>query len=159
MANTIKALGNYGSHKKYENLYKGINSRLDEMQAAMLRVKLRYLDKEVEKRRAIANYYLQNIKNDNIILPTVRAEDNHVWHLFVIRTNKRDELQEYLQANDIQTLIHYPLPPHKQNAYAEWNNDSYPISEKIHNKVLSLPISGVQSLEDTVKIVQVINEF
>lgn len=159
LANAIKALGNYGSHKKYENLYKGVNSRLDEMQAAMLRVKLRYLDEEVNKRREIANYYLQNIKNENIVLLTLRKEDNHVWHLFVIRTNKRDELQKYLQANGIQTLIHYPIPPHKQNAYAEWNNDSYPISEQIHNEVLSLPISGVQSLEDTMKIVQVINDF
>ena len=159
LVNTIKALGNYGSHKKYENLYKGINSRLDEMQAAMLRVKLRYLDNEVEKRREIANYYLQNIKNDKLILPTVRAEDNHVWHLFVVRTTNRDELQKYLLDNRTQTLIHYPIPPHKQNAYKEWKNESYLISEKIHNEVLSLPISGVQSLEDTRKIVQVINDF
>ena len=159
LANTIKALGNYGSHKKYENLYKGINSRLDEMQAAMLRVKLRYLDEESNKRREIAHYYLKNIKNENIILPTVREQDNHVWHLFVIRTNKKDELQKYLLDNSIQTLIHYPIPPHKQNAYKEWNNESYPISEQIHNKVLSLPISGIQSLEDTMKIVQVLNDY
>jgi len=159
LANAIKALGNYGSHKKYENLYKGINSRLDEMQAALLRVKLRYLDNEVKKRREIANYYLQNIKNDKLILPTVRADDNHVWHLFVIRTNKRDELQKYLLDKGIQTLIHYPLAPHKQNAYKEWNNQSYPIAEKIHDEVLSLPISGVQSLEDTMKIVKVLNEY
>ncbi|MCT7612959.1 DegT/DnrJ/EryC1/StrS family aminotransferase [Aliarcobacter butzleri] len=159
LANVIKALGNYGSHKKYENLYKGVNSRLDEIQAAMLRVKLRYLDNEVEKRREIAKYYLQNIKNDNIILPVVRAEDNHVWHLFVIRTNKRDELQKYLQDFGIQTLIHYPIPPHKQNAYSEWNNQNYPISEQIHDEVFSLPISGVQSFEDTTKIVQVLNDF
>ena len=156
---TIKALRNYGSHKKYENLYKGGNSRLDEMQAAMLRVKLRYLDNEVEKRREIANYYLKNIKNDKLILPTVRAEDNHVWHLFVIRTSKRDELQKYLADNSIETLIHYPIPPHKQKAYKEWNNESYPISERIHNEVLSLPISGVQSLENTMRIVKVLNEF
>ncbi len=159
LANTIKALANYGSHKKYENLYKGINSRLDEMQAAMLRVKLRYLDNEVEKRRDIANYYLENIKNKNIILPVVRAEDNHVWHLFVIRTKNRDELQKYLLDNGVQTLIHYPIPPHKQNAYKEWNNESYKISEQIHDKVLSLPISGVQSFEDTKKIIRKINEF
>ncbi len=159
LANTIKALGNYGSHKKYENLYKGTNSRLDEMQAAMLRVKLKYLDEEVKKRREIANYYLENIKNDTIILPIVRAEDNHVWHLFVIRTNKRDELQKYLLDNGIQTLIHYPIPPHKQNAYKKWSNESYPISEQIHDEVMSLPISGVQNLEDTKKIVQVINDF
>lgn len=158
LANTIRALGNYGSHKKYENLYKGTNSRLDEMQAAMLRVKLRYLDEEVKKRREIANYYLQNIKNDNIILPTVRVEDNHVWHLFVIRTNKRDELQKYLLDNGIQTLIHYPIPPHKQMAYKEWNNESYPISEQIHDEVMSLPISGVQSLENTKNIIKFINK-
>ncbi|MCT7574642.1 DegT/DnrJ/EryC1/StrS family aminotransferase [Aliarcobacter butzleri] len=159
LANTIKALGNYGSHKKYENLYKGTNSRLDEIQAAMLRIKLKYLDNEVGKRREIANYYLKNIKNENIILPVVRAEDNHVWHLFVIRTNKRDELQKYLQDFGIQTLIHYPIPPHKQNAYSEWNNQNYPISEQIHDEVFSLPISGVQSFEDTTKIVQVLNDF
>ncbi|MCB5250056.1 MAG: DegT/DnrJ/EryC1/StrS family aminotransferase [Sulfurimonadaceae bacterium] len=165
LANTIKALGNYGSHKKYENLYKGVNSRLDEMQAAMLRVKLRHLDEEVKKRRDIANYYTKNISNPNIILPiqnsklNIQNDQNHVWHLFVIRTAKRDELQKYLLDNGIQTLIHYPIPPHKQNAYKEWKNESYPISEQIHDEVLSLPISGVQSLEDTMKIVQVINEF
>jgi dTDP-4-amino-4,6-dideoxygalactose transaminase len=159
LANAIRALGNYGSHKKYENLYKGINSRLDEMQAAMLRVKLRYLDEEVNKRRAIANYYLENIKNEKIILPTLTCKDNHVWHLFVIRTQNRDELQNYLHVNGIQTLIHYPIPPHKQVAYKEWNNESYPISEQIHNEAVSLPISGVQSLDDTQKIVVAINDF
>ena len=159
LANAIKALGNYGSHKKYENLYKGINSRLDEIQAAMLRVKLKYLDNEIEKRREIANYYLENIKNTGLILPTVREEDNHVWHLFVIRTNKRDELQKYLTENGIQTLIHYPIPPHKQNAYEEWNNYSYSISEQIHNEVLSLPISSVQSFQFTLEIMEVINAF
>jgi dTDP-4-amino-4,6-dideoxygalactose transaminase len=129
------------------------------MQAAMLRVKLRYLDNELEKRRDIANYYLENIKNENIILPVVRAEDNHVWHLFVIRTSKRDELQKYLLDNGVQTLIHYPIPPHNQNAYKEWNNESYPISEQIHTEVLSLPISGVQNLENTKNIVEKLNEF
>ncbi len=159
LANAIRALGNYGSHKKYENLYKGVNSRLDEMQAAMLRVKLKHLDNEVEKRREIANYYLQNIKNENIILPTLRNGDNHVWHLFVIRTTKREELHKYLLDNGIQTLIHYPIPPHKQDAYKEWSNESYSISEQIHDEVLSLPISGVRNLEDTNKVVQSINEF
>ena len=157
LAKTIKALRNYGSYKKYENLYKGINSRLDEMQAAMLRVKLRYLDKEITKRKEIANYYLKNIKNENIVLPTITTDS--VWHLFVIRTTKREELQKYLLDNGIQTLIHYPLPPHKQEAYKEWNDESYPISEQIHSEVLSLPISGVQCLEDTKKIVKVINEY
>jgi len=157
LAETIKALGNYGSHKKYENLYKGINSRLDEIQAAMLRVKLRYLDKEIEKRKEIAKYYLGNITNENIILPTITTDS--AWHLFVIRVKERDKLQKYLAGNGIQTLIHYPIPPHKQEAYKEWDNDSYPISEQIHNEVLSLPISGVQSLEDAKKIVRVVNDF
>lgn len=159
LAEVIRALGNYGSHKKYENLYQGVNSRLDEIQAAMLRVKLRYLDNEVDKRREIAAYYLQNIKNENIILPFVRAEDNHVWHLFVVRANNRNDLQKYLLDNGIQTLIHYPIPPHKQNAYKEWNSESYPISEQIHTDILSLPISGVQSLQDTQNIVEVLNEY
>lgn len=165
LAQTIRALGNYGSHKKYENLYKGVNSRLDEMQAAMLRVKLRYLDNEVEKRRAVASYYIENITNPNITLPiqnsklNIQNYKNHVWHLFVTRTDKRDALQKYLLDNGIQTLIHYPLAPHKQEAYKEWKNESFPISEQIHDEVLSLPISGIQSLEDTKKIVKVLNEF
>jgi dTDP-4-amino-4,6-dideoxygalactose transaminase len=159
LAQIIKALGNYGSHKKYENRYKGVNSRLDEMQAAMLRVKLRHLDSEIAKRREIANYYLEKIKHENIILPTVKYEGNHVWHLFVIRTKKRAELQQYLLENGIQTLIHYPLAPHKQEAYKEWSNESFLISEQIHDEVLSLPISAVQILEDTQKIVKVINDF
>jgi len=157
LANTIRALGNYGSAKKYENIYKGTNSRLDEIQAAMLRVKLRYLDEEIEKRKEIANYYLKNIKNENIILPIITTHS--VWHLFVIRTVNRYKFQKYLVDNGIQTLIHYPLSPHKQDAYKEWKDDSYPISEQIHDEVLSLPISGVQSLEDTKNIVQVINDF
>ena len=157
LAVTIRALGNYGSSKKYKNSYKGINSRLDEIQAAMLRIKLKYLNNEIEKRRGVANYYLENIKNKNVILPVVST--NSVWHLFVIRTQTRKELQKYLLDNKIQTLIHYPLPPHKQSAYKEWNNDTYPITEKIHNEILSLPISGIQSLKDTKKIAQVINDF
>lgn len=157
LAQVIRALGNYGSHKKYENVYKGVNSRLDEMQAAMLRVKLRHLDTEIAKRREIANYYLENIKNEKIILPTRQHEDNHVWHLFIIRTKNRDELQKYLADSGVQTLIHYPLAPHKQVAYQEWNNASYPISEQIHNEVLSLPIGGVQTLENTIQIVKVLN--
>jgi len=159
LANTIRALGNYGSHKKYENLYKGVNSRLDEMQAAMLRVKLRYLDKETEKRKEIADYYLNNIKNENIILPAIEEAENHVWHLFVIRTKKRDELQKYLLENGIQTLIHYPIPPHLQKAYKEWNGKSYPVSEEIHDEVLSLPISGVQSIQETQIIVKAMNAY
>jgi len=165
LADTIRALGNYGSQKKYENLYKGTNSRLDEIQAAILRVKLKYLNEDIDKRRKIADYYIQNINNDAIILPLADHQSpitnyqSYVWHLFVIRTTKRDEFQKYLLDNGVQTLIHYPLPPHKQEAYKEWNDLGFPITEKIHNEVLSLPISGVQSLEDTRKIVEVINDF
>lgn len=158
LANTIRALGNYGSHEKYQNLYKGINSRLDEMQASMLRIKLRHLDKEIKNRRKIADYYLHNIKNKNIILPTVKYQNNNVWHLFVVRTKERDKLQRYLLNNGVQTLIHYPLAPHKQEAYKEWKDESFPISEKIHDEVLSLPISSIQSLEDTRIIVEMINK-
>ncbi len=156
---TVKALANYGSHKKYKNLYKGVNSRLDEIQAALLGIKLKYLDNETKKRREIANYYLENIKNSKIILPKISNQKNHVWHLFVIRTKNRNKLQNYLANNQIQTLIHYPIPPHQQNAYKEWNNKNFPISEQIHNEVLSLPISGVQTLEDTQKIIQIINNY
>ena len=159
LANTIRALGNYGSHKKYENLYIGTNSRLDEIQAAMLRVKLRHLDDEIEKRKEVATYYLTNIKNENLILPQVKNKDSHVWHLFVIRTKKREELQKYLLDKGIQTLIHYPLPPHKQEAYQEWKTFSFPITEKIHNEVLSLPISPVLSISDIDMIVEALNSF
>ena len=157
LANAIKALGNYGSHKKHENLYRGVNSRLDEIQAVMLRVKLRYLDNQIEKRKEIANYYLENIKNENIILPTVMTDS--VWHLFVIRTTKREDLQKYLLDNGIQTLIHYPIAPHKQEAYKERRDENFPVSEQIHDEVLSLPISGVQSFEDTKKIVEIMNRY
>ena len=159
LANTIKALRNYGSHKKYENLYKGVNSRLDEMQAAMLRVKLKYLDNEIKKRRDVANYYINNIKNDKVILPTVRSECEHVWHLFTISTHNRKDLQQYLLGKNIETLIHYPIPPHKQSAYKELCHDSLPISENIHKDILSLPISGIQSEETTQQVVNIINGY
>ncbi len=157
LADTIKALSNYGSHKKYENLYKGYNSRLDEIQATFLRVKLKYLDDVIEKRKKVAKFYLENIKNDKIILPKVFTDS--VWHLFVIRTKKRDKLQKYLLDNGIQTLIHYPIPPHKQEAYKEWNNLSFPITEKIHNEVLSLPISEVINIDEVKKVGEKINEY
>lgn len=159
LASVVRALGNYGSHKKYENLYRGVNSRLDEIQAAMLRVKLRYLDEEIFTRRKIANYYLQNIKNENIVLPYVKKDEGHVWHLFVVRTQKREELQEYLLSNGIQTLIHYPIAPHRQGAYKEWNKLSYPISEQIHLDVLSLPIGSHLNEDDILEIVRVVNNF
>ena len=159
LADTIRALGNYGSHKKYENLYKGVNSRLDELQAAFLSVKLKYLDEDTQKRRDIANYYLKNINNKNIILPQVEDEQAHVWHLFVIRTDDRDQLQKFLLANGIQSMIHYPIPPHKQKAYQEWNDLSFPITEQIHSKVLSLPMSPVLTKEQIHKIAEVLNSY
>jgi len=152
LADLCRALGNYGSHKKYENIYKGFNSRLDEIQAAILRVKLKYLDIDNQKRREVAQYYLDNIKNDNIILPkifnyqfSIINYNEHVWHLFVIRTKERDKLQKYLSENGIETLIHYPIPPHKQLAFKEFNDWSLPITDMIHKEVLSLPISPVTS--------------
>lgn len=159
LSEVIRALSNYGSHKKYENLYIGTNSRLDELQAALLRVKLSHLDEETEKRRAIANYYLNNIKNSSITLPAVTSPESHVWHLFIIKTDKRDALQAYLTENGVQTLIHYPIPPHKQKAYKQMNDNSFPISEKLAEHVLSLPISPVMENEDAKQIVKLLNSW
>lgn len=163
LATMLKALRNYGSHEKYKNLVPGVNSRLDEIQAAMLNVKLKYLDQETQHRRIIANLYLDGIKNPLIQLPLkeVNAETytQHVWHLFVIRSNQREALQQYLLNHGVQTLIHYPIPPHKQQAYKEWNNLNYPISEQIHDEVLSLPIGPTLSAVDAEKIIALCNQF
>ncbi|WP_409344201.1 DegT/DnrJ/EryC1/StrS family aminotransferase [Paenibacillus sp. MBLB4367] len=157
----LRALRNYGSHKKYENLYKGVNSRLDELHAAVLRMKLKYLDEDNQKRRDIADYYNKHLKNDLLDLPIVENGDllTHVWHVYVIRTNNRDNLQSYLTEKGIQTLIHYPIPPHKQEAYKEWSDHQYPLSEKIHREILSLPISPVMPIEDAEKVVKALNEY
>ncbi len=159
LAQKIKALRNYGSHKKYHNVFIGMNSRLDEIQAGILDIKLKFLDEDNQKRKEIAKYYRKNIKNSSIILPNVYAEDAHVWHLFVVRTKQRDNFQKYLLDNEIQTIIHYPIPPHKQECYKLWNNLSYPITEEIHKSVLSLPISPVMSDDEMRKVVEVINEY
>jgi len=159
LANIVKALSNYGGLEKYKNDYKGVNSRLDEIQAAMLRVKLSFLDKEIEKRREVANFYLNNISNTNIELPILHHRENHVWHLFVVKTRKREQLFEYLKERGIQTLIHYPIAPHKQKAYKELNKNVYPITEKIHEEVLSLPISSVMTKEQLNKIIDAINQW
>ena len=163
LAQTLKALRNYGSHEKYKNLFVGVNSRLDEIQAAMLDVKLKHLDAEVNHRRTIAKMYLEGIKNPELSLPLSEVDasqyDQHVWHLFVIRSKKREALQQYLAENGVQTLIHYPIPPHKQQAYKEWNDLSYPISEKIHDEVMSLPIGPTLSLESAQQIIDLCNEF
>ena len=159
LAQKIKASRNYGSHKKYHNVFIGINSRLDEIQAGILDIKLKFLDEDNQKRKEIAKYYRKNIKNSSIILPNVYAEDAHVWHLFVVRTKQRDNFQKYLLDNEIQTIIHYPIPPHKQECYKLWNNLSYPITEEIHKSVLSLPISPVMSDDEMRKVVEVVNEY
>ena len=159
LAETIRALRNYGSHKKYENKYQGLNSRLDEIQAAFLSVKLKYIQKDIEARRNVANYYLHNIKNPAIVLPNVNNNEGHVWHLFVIRTLNRAKLQSYLLKRGIQTLIHYPTPPHKQLAYKKYNNLSFPITEEIHNEVLSLPISGVITNVELKEVIRVLNDY
>lgn len=160
LAKTIRALANYGSETKYVNQYKGLNSRLDEIQAAVLDEKLKHLDTENECRREIATYYIQHIKNPLIFLPKAPTDaTEHVWHLFVIRTAERDRLQQYLADNGIQTLIHYPIPLYKQEAYTEYAHLSFPITEAIHNEVLSLPISPVLANDEVANIVELLNGF
>jgi dTDP-4-amino-4,6-dideoxygalactose transaminase len=165
LAEVIRALRNYGSHKKYYNLYKGFNNRLDEIQAAVLDVKLKYLDDENQRRREIAQYYCDNINNEKIIIPIVNSKLNiehylgHIWHLFVVRITERGKLQQYLTDNGIQTVIHYPVPPHKQDAYKELSNCKLFLTEKIHNEILSLPISPVISLSEAKYVTDVVNEF
>ena len=205
LATTIEALRNYGSHKKYENKYQGLNSRLDELQAAFLNVKLKNIQTDIDARRKVANYYLENINNPLIILPSYHTESEchaeqactepsrsieaffntegistepaeveqtteehtknssldspHVWHIFVIRTQNREALQQHLTKNGVQTLIHYPIPPHQQKAYKAYNLLRFPITEKIHKEVLSLPISGVMTMKEVEKVVSVINNY
>lgn len=155
----IMKLRNYGASEKYKNDIKGVNSRLDELQAAFLSIKLKQLDEDNNNRRAIAKYYIEHINNDKICLPKYNGSENHVFHVFVIRCKKRDELQEYLLKNGIQTVIHYPIPPHKQKALHEYAYLKLPITEQIHDEVLSLPISPVQIIAETQKIVSILNQF
>ena len=160
LANVIRSLGNYGSEKKYINKYKGLNSRLDEIQAAILSVKLKYLNKENKRRQKIADLYSTGIKNKQLVLPDVPLNKNeHVWHLFVLRTPDRTRLQEYLLNEGIQTLIHYPIPPHKQEAYQELKHLDLPITDKIHNEVLSIPMSPILTEEEVNKIINTLNVY
>nr|AXL04832.1 dTDP-6-deoxy-D-xylo-hex-3-ulose aminase [Aeromonas hydrophila] len=156
---TLRALRNYGSHKKYENIYQGVNSRLDEIQAAMLRVKLPYLEEEIKVRQKIAKAYRDGIKNTQVVLPQVEAEEQHVWHLFVVKCSQRELLQKWLTKQGIQTLIHYPIPPHKQKAYSEWNNSSLPFTENLHLEVLSLPLDPTMSNENIKHVINAVNGF
>ena len=161
LASIIRAVANYGSKIKYQNEFIGLNSRMDEIQAGVLSVKLKHLDDANSKRKKVAKYYLSHINNPKIVLPQVinRNIESHVWHLFVIRSERRDELQTYLKEKGVQTIIHYPIPPHKQNCYQELNSYSLRITEKIHNEVLSLPISPVLDEKDMIRIVDVVNNF
>lgn len=159
LAETIRSIANYGSGEKYHNQYKGVNSRLDEVQAALLQVKLKYLEADTERRRQIAAQYLEGIHNNEIVLPQVRHPEGHVWHLFVIRTSNREALQVYLHEMGIQTQIHYPIPPHKQEAYKEWRHLNLPITEQIHSEVLSLPISPVLTDEEVNKVIEALNAY
>ncbi|SFQ72140.1 dTDP-4-amino-4,6-dideoxygalactose transaminase [Flavobacterium akiainvivens] len=160
LAKTIRALANYGSAQKYVNQYKGLNSRLDEMQAAVLDEKLHFLDAENTRRREIAKYYSRNITNPLITLSQMPEDGKeHVWHIYVIRAAERDRLQQHLADNGIQTLIHYPLPIHHQEAYKEFAHLSLPITEAIHREVLSLPISPVLTDEEVQTVVTVLNGF
>lgn len=167
LARIVRALANYGSTKKYVNDFQGLNSRLDEIQAAALRVKLPRLDKDNRRRRQIARYYNDHIVTPGIILPatagkgadSIESDSSHVHHLFVIRHPERDRLQQYLTENGVQTLIHYPIPPHKQLAYRELNGLTFPLTEQIHREVLSLPISQVMEDEEAARVAEIINNF
>lgn len=165
LAEVVRALANYGSRKKYENIYKGVNSRLDEIQAAILRIKLKYLDTETTRRKQIALAYLNGIQHIEIQHPaltnqrTLTSLDAHVFHLYVVRSKQRAALQTHLAALGVQTLIHYPIPPHQQQAYDVWNIDTYPLTEAIHQQVLSLPISPVISAEQVGIVIETCNTF
>ncbi|WP_323957711.1 DegT/DnrJ/EryC1/StrS family aminotransferase [Aeromonas caviae] len=178
LAQTLKALRNYGSHKKYENLYQGVNSRLDEIQAAMLRVKLRHLEAETARRQQIAAMYCEGINNPRIALPlnvafttnnsqlttnnstlSIQHYKQHVWHLFVVRCENREALQQHLTDNGVQTLIHYPIPPHKQQAYRQYAEMQLPLTEQIHQQVLSIPLDPTMSDEAVQQVIAAMNEF
>ena len=159
LAEIVRALANYGSSAKYIFKYEGRNSRLDEIQAAILDVKLRHLEEDNNRRKEIANYYYSNIKNKKISLPRYLNDDANVYHIFPVFCNKRDELQAFLFQNGVQTLIHYPVPPHKQECYSQWRDLSLPITERIHREELSIPISPILTDEEVHLIVETINRF
>lgn len=159
LAAAVRALGNYGSQQKYVFQYKGRNSRLDELQAAILRVKLRHLDEDNARRQQIARYYYEHISNPLVTLPCRMPDAKNVYHVFPVLCNQRDKLQAYLTDLGIQTLIHYPIPPHRQEAYREWNNLSLPVTERIHLTELSIPISPVLTDGDATKVVEALNTF
>lgn len=157
LAKIVRAVANYGSQRKYVFKYIGRNSRLDEIQAAILDVKLKHLEEDLAIRKQVAKYYIDHITNPEIITPIVKDWDAHVFHIFTIRCKRRDELQKFLSDNGVQTIIHYPIPPHKQECYKEWNHLLFPITEQIHNEELSLPMSSVMTEEDVKRVVDLLN--
>ncbi len=160
LASKIRAIRNYGSDYKYHHIYKGTNSRLDEIQAAFLRVKLPHLDEDNAKRRAIAERYVREIHNPLIELPVLTVDpEQHVWHVFAVTCSERARLEKHLEANGIQTNIHYPIPPHRQGAYTELSGLSFPVSEKMHREILSLPMSPVLTDNEVATIINVVNSF
>lgn len=159
LANCIRALRNYGSEMKYHHMYKGINSRLDECQAAILNLKLKDLDFDNDKRQSIAKRYLNEITNKKIELPFWDETESHVFHVFVVRVQDRLHFQEYLLKHQIQTLIHYPIAPHLQPSMEEFKHLNLPISEQIHKQVVSLPCNQVLTFEEVSYIIQRINEY
>ena len=159
LAETVRTLANYGSSRKYVFKYAGRNSRLDELQAAVLRVKLAHLDDDNSHRSKVAQRYIDNIKNPLICLPETMYEGGNVFHLFPVFCERRDELQQYLHDNNVQTLIHYPIPPHKQECYSDWNAMSLPITEQLHQQELSLPISQVMTFDEADEVVRLVNRF
>ena len=159
LASVIRALANYGSQKKYVFKYVGMNSRMSELDAAVLDVKLKYLDEDNKKRQELAAYYYGHINNPLITLPARIPDENNVYHQFPIFCERRDELQECLKENGIQTLIHYPIPPHKQECYKDWNDRVYPITEKIHNQELSIPMNQIVSATEAEEVIQILNSF
>lgn len=160
LADYVRAMSNYGSSKKYVNRMKGMNSRMDEVQAAVLCLKLKRLDADNEARRCVAQAYSEGISNPAITLPTLPSDPaENVWHIYPIRTPERDRLREYLSREGIETVVHYPIPPHQQQAYAEWNDRSYPISERIHSEILSLPMSQVIRDDEVARVIEVLNAY
>lgn len=159
LAKIIKAYRNYGSEQKYQNMFKGVNSRLDELQAAFLNHKLLNLNSDNQKRQEIARRYLKEILNPKIKLPKVKTIENHVFHLFVVKVENRKEFQEYLDENSIQTVIHYPIPPHKQPALKEFSHLKLPITEQIHEQIISIPISPVMEVSEINTVIDVLNKY
>lgn len=159
LAEIVLNLSNYGSSKKYEHTYKGLNSRIGELEAAVLNVKLKYLDDINKDRQRLAGYYNRNISNDLIIIPYVENMQSHVFHLYVVRCRQRDKLQSFLMDNGIQTQIHYPKPIHKQEAYKEYGSLLYPVSEQVEKEVLSLPFYQSLAEDEICQIIECVNKY